>query len=129
MSKKEKEIEDLEILDTEEDSEETEDTGLLDLSSLEGVSGECVMGIVLDVTTLEGSKLSKKDFVRGINDTSYDAGIITTLLNAGVKATDALNYVLNLKLIDANIKMTELRCTSQVEASKNAFKASEDNGI
>jgi len=113
-----------------EDVEDMETSEQMDIAGLESEESlEFNVGITLDVSELENTKYLKKDFIKGINDYSYVAGAITAITNAGVSAQEALTYVLNMKLVDANIKMTDARCKAQVEAAKFAIKSLEDNGV
>lgn len=88
----------------------------IDLSELVGES---------DITnTLPPIELDMEDFdidefERGISDTSYDAGVITTLLNTGVTEGFVLDYLLNKATIDHNIQLAKLNNETQIQISKN----------
>lgn len=59
------------------------------------------------------------EFQRGIDDSSYLAGQITALLNAGVSEGFVLDYLLNQATIDHNIKAAEVNKEMNIEIAKN----------
>lgn len=64
--------------------------------------------IPMELENLKGIKYDKKEFDKGIKDYSYVAGAISSLLNAGLSSTDALNYIINRETIEHNFKLQEI---------------------
>jgi hypothetical protein len=65
------------------------------------------------------------EFHKGIQETSYLAGVITAMLNAGVDQGFVLDYLLNKETIKHNIKAAEISKEMNIEISKNAKVASD----
>jgi hypothetical protein len=65
------------------------------------------------------------EFHKGLKDTSYLAGVITAMLNAGVDQGFVLDYLLNKETIKHNIKAAEVNKEMNIEISKNAKTASD----
>ncbi|MED3562263.1 hypothetical protein [Bacillus xiapuensis] len=66
-----------------------------------------------------------EEFKRGINDTSYIAGVITALFNAGLGESSVLDYLLSNKTIDHNIEVAKINREMNVEVAKNAKLAND----
>lgn len=66
-----------------------------------------------------------EEFQCGIKDSSYIAGVITSLLNVGVSESFVLDYLMTTKTIEHNLKTAEIQRDMNVEISKNA-KAAQD---
>lgn len=64
--------------------------------------------IPMELENLKGIKYDKKEFDKGVKDYSYVAGAISSLLNAGLSSTDALNYIINRETIEHNFKLQEI---------------------
>jgi hypothetical protein len=60
------------------------------------------------------------EFYRGIHETSYLAGKITAILNAGFSEASALDLILSMETVKHNIKVAEINRETSVEVSKNA---------
>ena len=83
----------------------SEELGGLDLGDL---NLESQFYIPMELDNLEGIKYDKKEFDKGVKDYSYVAGAISSLLNAGLSSTDALNYIINRETIEHNFKLQEI---------------------
>jgi hypothetical protein len=66
-----------------------------------------------------------KEFERGLHDTSYLAGCVTALLNAGVSESFVLDYLLNKETIKHNLETARINKEMNIEMSKNQ-KASQE---
>jgi len=66
-----------------------------------------------------------EEFKRGIHESSYLAGKITAILNAGFSESSALDLILSMETVKHNIEVAKLNKEMNVEMSKNA-KASQD---
>lgn len=64
-------------------------------------------------------------FHEGIKDTSYLAGVVTTLFNCGLSEGFILDYILNKETVAHNIEVTKLNKEMNIEVSKNAKVAQE----
>jgi hypothetical protein len=60
------------------------------------------------------------EFKRGLKETSYLAGKITAILNAGFSEASALDLILSMETVKHNIKVAEINRETSVEVSKNA---------
>ena len=106
--------EDCEGYDCERESEEsTEQSGEISI-------------INLPLETIKGIDLDKDEFAKGVRDHSYVAGAISALVSCGVMPAEALEFVLNSKMIEVNLKMNKDKCKSQVDASKYSLNNIED---
>lgn len=72
------------------------------------VSVEQLMMHVISKENIEGVEYDKKEFQKGLKDISYVCGMITGLMNIGVRAVDALNYVINEHTFDNSIEINKL---------------------
>ena len=80
--------------------------------------GSISIGVLIDTTNVKELTYSKKEFDRGLKEYSYAAGAFTALVNAGMPSTDAINYIMNMYVLDTNKELTKMKCDAQVEASK-----------
>ncbi|WP_310877150.1 hypothetical protein [Priestia megaterium] len=69
------------------------------------------------------------EFHRGIKDSSYLAGQITALLNAGVSEGFVLDFLLNQATIDHNIRAAEINKEMNIEIAKNQRITVEKNEL
>lgn len=60
----------------------------------------------------------EKEFQKGIDDTSYIAGVITALLNTGVDQGFVLDYLLNKETVKHNLEVAKINKDMNVEMSK-----------
>lgn len=60
------------------------------------------------------------EFKRGLKETSYLAGKITAILNAGLSESSALDLILSMETVKHNIEVAKLNKEMNVEVSKNA---------
>lgn len=72
---------------------------------------------------------NQEEFQRGIKDSSYLAGQITALLNAGVSEGFVLDFLLNQATIDHNIKAAEVNKEMNIEIAKNQRITVEKNEL
>ena len=85
---------------------------------------ESLLGGVADIDKLppieiELDQYDLEEFQRGINETSYIAGVVTALLNAGVTEGFALDYILNKETIKHNLETSKINKEMNIEMSKN----------
>jgi hypothetical protein len=66
-----------------------------------------------------------EEFQRGIHETSYVAGQITALFNAGLSESSVLDYLLSTQTIKHNIEVARINKEMNIEMSKNQ-KASQE---
>lgn len=66
-----------------------------------------------------------EQFDKGIKDTSYLAGQITALLNAGLSEGTVLDLLLSKDTIAHNIEIAKINKEMNLEVSKNAKAASD----
>jgi len=74
--------------------EELQDTELSEIESL--------YFIPMNTDNLGEIKYDKKDFQKGVNSMSFDCGKITSLINCGVSAQDAVSWILNEQTLKHN---------------------------
>lgn len=60
-----------------------------------------------------------KEFKRGIDESSYVAGVVTALFNAGLSESSVLDYILTTSSIKHNKEVAEMNRDANVEMSKN----------
>jgi hypothetical protein len=65
------------------------------------------------------------EFKRGIKDTSYIAGVITALFNAGLGESSVLDYLLSTKTIEHNKDVAIITKDMNVEVARNAKQAND----
>lgn len=65
------------------------------------------------------------EFHRGLKETSYAAGVITAMLNAGVTEGFVLDYLLNKETIKHNIESAKLNKEMNIEIAKHTRAAQE----
>lgn len=85
---------------------------------------ESLFGGVTDIDKLPPIKIEVEqydldEFDRGIKETSYIAGKITALFNAGLSEGSVLEYLLSTESINHNIKVAKINKEMNVEMSKN----------
>lgn len=76
--------------------------------------------IVLSVDAYEQS-----EFQRGIDETSFLAGKITSLLNVGMSESSVLELLLSMETISHNIKVAEINKSMNIEISRNTKASTE----
>jgi hypothetical protein len=81
----------------------------------------------MPLETIQSVDYNGEDFSKGVSDNSYLAGCITALTNAGVPASEALSYFMNLKLAEVNTKMNKDKCKAQVDMAKHIKKNMEED--
>lgn len=85
---------------------------------------ESLLGGVTDIDKLppieiELDQYDADEFDRGIKETSYVAGVVTALLNAGVTEGFVLDYILNKETIKHNLETVKINKEMNIEISKN----------
>jgi len=73
----------------------------------------------LDISNLSAIKYDKKEFQIGINSMSLFAGAITSLINCGLSSHDALDFLVNERTIDMNLKLNAENNKTSIIISKN----------
>ncbi|GEM_PF-4716147 len=74
--------------------------------------------IPIDTSNLDGVKLNKKKFQEGLDDSSYYAGVISTLMNSGISAQDCMTWVLNDQTLKANKELQALVNENNIAVAK-----------
>ena len=62
---------------------------------------------------------NEEEFFKGIDDASYNCGVITAMLNSGVSEDFVLTYLINKETIEYNLKTIEMNNATQVEIAKH----------
>jgi hypothetical protein len=83
----------------------------------------------IPIDNLSESEYDKEQFKRGLSDSSYQAGIFTGLINAGIGYRDAIDYIFTKMSFDMNIKVAEINGKATIEAAKNSTVAIEKQQI
>jgi hypothetical protein len=76
--------------------------------------------MAIPIDNLSESEFDKDQFKRGLSDGSYQAGIFTGLVNAGIGYRDAIDYIFTKMSFDMNIKIAEINGKATTEAAKNS---------
>jgi hypothetical protein len=83
-----------------------------------------LLGGVTDIDKLppieiELDQYDQDKFDKGIKDTSYTAGVITALFNAGFSEGSILDYLLSTETIKHNLEIAKINKDTNIEMSKN----------
>jgi hypothetical protein len=78
---------------------------------------------------IKNSGLCEEKFKKGLEDMSYEAGRISTLLKVGISTSDAIAYILTEKTMINNIDVAKINQTTSIEVSKNQCVIQKDNLI
>lgn len=102
---------DLEDIENVDITEENSSTDLLEdiLSDL--------MSVELDVSDLEGIKVDKTEFAKGVKSFSKYAGMFACLKNVGFDTDSAVGFILNERNIEHAQKMQKLINDNQKEVA------------
>jgi len=73
----------------------------------------------------ENVQLDKDEFIRGLKDSSYFAGMYTGLINSGMSMEDTVALIFNFMNVNHNIKTTEISANANIEVSKNVAMSKE----
>lgn len=76
--------------------------------------------IPLDCSEQAEEHLDKDRFKKGLDDFSYASGAITALCNAGLKPSEALEYIINIDTINHNLEVSRISAEATVESAKYA---------
>ena len=109
-----KDTKDLEALDLEDVNEEESSP-----MELLGDILSDLMSVELDTSDLEGIKVDKTEFVKGVKGVSKIAGMFTCLKNVGMDTDSAVGFILNERNIEHAQKMQKLINESQEKIAKN----------
>ena len=60
---------------------------------------QIILGVELDTEELQGAKYDEAEFKKGLKEYSYIAGAYVALSNAGISMVEAMNYILNFKIL------------------------------
>lgn len=112
----------------EKDTEESVDIeGIMLGEEEEAEEEELTISIIkLPLQTIDGIDLDQEEFKKGVKEYSNVAGAISALVSAGAMPSEALEFVLNYKAVEANVKMNKDKCKAQVDASKHMLNNFED---
>lgn len=107
-----KDKKDLKIEDIENccDYENEEQNNQMDL--VEDILSE-LMSVELDTSDLEGIKIDKTEFAKGVKTVSKIAGMYSCLRNVGMDIDSAVGFILNERNIEHAQKMQKLINESQ----------------
>lgn len=101
---------------TEQNNEEIQEIGLEELEELmSGSESDKLPPFVIDL-----EEYDLEAFQRGIHETSYLAGRVTGLLNAGLSEQGVLDLILTLDTLKHNEKVSEVTREMNVEIAKQA---------
>lgn len=67
----------------------------------------------------------KNEFIKGLKDASYFAGLYTGLINAAFTQEDAITLIFNRMNIENNIEISKINANSNIECSKNTLTLKE----
>ena len=109
-----KDTKDLEALDLEDVNEEESDP----MELLEDILSD-LMSVELDTGDLEGIKVDKTEFAKGVKSVSKYAGMFACLKNVGFDTDSAVGFILNERNIEHAQKMQKLINESQEKIAKN----------
>lgn len=76
--------------------------------------------IPIDCTDQTELKIDNKLFSDGMKEYSAAAGAITVLCNAGLKPSEALEYIINKDTIKHNIEVSNITANATIESAKYA---------
>lgn len=105
-----------EIIENESVSEENED-GMDAMAMIEEMLAD-MNGIEIDTTEVEGSKIDKKEFAKGVKEASKLAGIFSCLKGTGMSEDSIMAYVINERNIEHTQFMQDIVNKTQLEVSK-----------
>lgn len=74
--------------------------------------------IEIDTTEVEGSKIDKKEFVKGVKEVSKLAGMFSCLKSVGASEDSIMAYILNERNIEHTQFMQGIVNETQLEVSK-----------
>ena len=83
----------------------------------------------LDISNLSAIKYDKKEFQAGVNSMSLFAGAITSLINCGLSSHDALDFLVNERTIEMNLKLNAENNKTSIIVSRNQVVQNEKNQI
>lgn len=102
--------------------EENKKTLQLSEEDLEGLNLQNEFYIPVDLDNLDGIKLDRKGFDKGLKEYSYLAGGITALINVGISPNEALQYFINERTCEHNMRLQQI-------VNENNIKVAEINDI
>jgi len=70
-------------------------------------------------------QFDKSEFIKGLKDSSYFAGLYTGLLNCGFTQEDSVALIFNRMNIENNIEIGKISANATIESSKNVSNAKE----
>lgn len=107
-----KDKKDIDLLDINDEKEEYDHLGLLEniLSDL--------MSVELDTSDLEGVKIDKTEFAKGVKSFSKFAGMFVCLKNVGMDTESAVSLILNERNIEHAHKIQKLINDNQENIAK-----------
>ena len=123
--KDEKNLNSLDLEDIE-NGDITEENSSKDL--LEDILSD-LMSVELDVSDLEGIKVDKTEFAKGVKSVSKYAGMFACLKNVGFDTDSAVGFILNERNIEHAQKMQKLINESQEKIAKNTRISVESHQI
>jgi hypothetical protein len=101
---------------TEQNNEEVQEISLEELEQLmEGSEDDKLPPIVISMEHYDAD-----EFQRGLDETSYLAGRVTGLLNAGLSEQSVLDLILTLDTLKHNEKVSQVTKEMNVEIAKQA---------
>ena len=64
-------------------------------------------------------QFNKSEFIKGLTDSSYFAGLYTGLMNSAFSQEDAIALIFNKMNIENNIRVSEISANASIEVSKH----------
>jgi len=74
-------------------------------------------------------QFDKDEFVRGLKDSSYFAGMYTGLINVGFSMEDSVALIFNRMNIENNISVSKISADSSIEVSRNVSNAKDHDSL
>jgi hypothetical protein len=88
-----------------------------------------IKDIEVDIDDVQGIKLDKKEFEKGIKLVSLTCGMISALTSVGLTKDQVMDYVINEQNINFNLKLNQMTCDSNKETAKIQQTVQEQNQI
>lgn len=85
--------------------------------------------IMIGTDNLDEVCFNKNEFQRGLDEISYVCGMLTGLMNIGLNSVDALNYLVNIKVLENNIKVSEINKEASIDVAKETSLQIEKNSL
>lgn len=112
-----------------EDCSDCEDCTCEQNENTEPSSWDLLEPVLIDTTEAMSLEYNIQEFDRGMDDTSYIAGVFTALINAGFSQQQAFEYIVNIHNTKHAEKIAEIDKEKAIEMAKISDIKENQNSI